>query len=180
MRREHASPVRAVVLVEGESDRLAVERLAERRGRDLAAEDVHVLPIGGATNIRAEIARFGGVVVVGLCDVGEERCYRRAFAAASLPFFVCDADLEDELIRAIGTDAMRTFIDDQGERAAFAAFQRQPFQRQPDQQGKTAEAQLRRFMGTKSGRKLRYARLLVDALDLTRVPAPLEALLAAV
>jgi hypothetical protein len=39
---------RAVVLVEGLSDRCAVEALAERRGRDLRAERVSVVPIGGA------------------------------------------------------------------------------------------------------------------------------------
>ena len=167
--------MRAVVLVEGESDRLAVQRLAERHGRDLDAEDVHVLPIGGATNIRAEIARFGGVPVVGLCDAGEERYYRRAFAAASFPFFVCDADLEDELIRAIGWEGVEQVVERAGELRSWRTFQRQP-----DQQGRTVDAQLRRFMGTKSGRKLRYARLLVDALDLSRIPPPLEAILAAV
>src|SRR5258708_40258654 len=38
----------AVVLVEGISDQMAVEALAARRGRDLSAEHVVVLPIGGA------------------------------------------------------------------------------------------------------------------------------------
>jgi hypothetical protein len=40
------------------------------------------------------------------------------------------------------------------------------------------EAQLWRFIGTRSGRKINYARLLVDALDLTRVPRPLDLVLA--
>jgi hypothetical protein len=40
------------------------------------------------------------------------------------------------------------------------------------------EAQLRRFIGTRSGRKLRYARLLAGALDLGHVPRPLDRLLA--
>ncbi|WP_374208376.1 TOPRIM nucleotidyl transferase/hydrolase domain-containing protein, partial [Microbacterium sp. Bi128] len=35
------------VLVEGESDRLAVEALACRRGHDLAALRVSVVPMGG-------------------------------------------------------------------------------------------------------------------------------------
>jgi len=51
-------------------------------------------------------------------------------------------------------------------------------QKQPAQQGLTNEAQLRRFMGTRGGRKIQYARLLVDALDLTRVPRPLDGVLA--
>jgi hypothetical protein len=33
-------------------------------------------------------------------------------------------------------------------------------------------------MGTKSGRKLHYARVLVEALDLRKVPQPLDQLLA--
>jgi hypothetical protein len=36
---------------------------------------------------------------------------------------------------------------------------------------------MRRFIGTRSGRKIRYGRLLVDALDLTRVPRPLQRVL---
>jgi hypothetical protein len=40
------------------------------------------------------------------------------------------------------------------------------------------EQQLRRFMGTRGGRKIHYARLLVDALDLTRMPRPLDRVLA--
>jgi hypothetical protein len=31
-------------------------------------------------------------------------------------------------------------------------------------------------MGSRGGRKIRYARLLVDALDLTHVPRPLDRL----
>ena len=38
----------AVVLVEGISDQIAVETLAARGGRDLGAEHVVVLPVGGA------------------------------------------------------------------------------------------------------------------------------------
>ena len=63
-----------------------------------------------------------------------------------------------------------------GHRAALAGdpgFQRQPFQRE-----RPPEAQLRRFMGTRSGRKAKYAQALVGALDLARIPRPLELLLA--
>jgi hypothetical protein len=35
-------------------------------------------------------------------------------------------------------------------------------------------------MGTRSGRKILYARLLVEALDLERVPRPLDGVLEAV
>jgi hypothetical protein len=90
-----------------------------------------------------------------------------------LGFFVCDRDLEDELIRSLGPPAVEAVLDAQGELRSFRTFQKQPAQ-----QGKTIEQQLRRFMGTRSGRKIEYARLLVDALDLERVPPPLDRLLA--
>jgi len=71
---------RAVVFVEGTSDRIALETLAARRGRDLAAEGVAVVAIGGAQGIGNVLARVGqeGVRIGGLCDAGEEGHFRRA------------------------------------------------------------------------------------------------------
>jgi hypothetical protein len=66
-----------------------------------------------------------------------------------------------------------SIIEAQGELGSFHIFQKQPAQR-----ARATEAQLRRFIGTRSGRKIRYATLLVDALDLTRVPRPLDRVLA--
>ena len=66
--------MRAVVLVEGMSDQAAVEALAARRGRNLEAEGVSVVPIGGAQSIGRFLERFGprglGLTLAGLCDVG--------------------------------------------------------------------------------------------------------------
>jgi len=63
---------RAVVLVEGTSDRLAVETLAARRGRDLAAEGVVVVPAGGAHAMGGFLEQLGphgrGARLAGLCD----------------------------------------------------------------------------------------------------------------
>jgi predicted ATP-dependent endonuclease of OLD family len=42
---------RAVVLVEGVSDRAALAEPARRRGEDLAASGVAVVAMGGATNV---------------------------------------------------------------------------------------------------------------------------------
>jgi hypothetical protein len=39
------------------------------------------------------------------------------------------------------------------------------------------EEQLRRFMGSGAGRKIRYARFLIDALDHEAVPRPLDRVL---
>ena len=51
-------------------------------------------------------------------------------------------------------------------------------QKQPAWEGRPVEEQLRRFMGSGGSRKIRYARLLVDALDLEMVPRPLDRVLA--
>ena len=91
----------------------------------------------------------------------------------SLGFFVCVADLEDELIRSLGAAAVEEVVGAQGELQSFRTFQKQSAQ-----QRKTNEEQLRRFMGTRGGRKIEYAPLLVDALDLTHVPRPLDGVLA--
>ena len=64
-----------------------------------------------------------------------------------LGFYVCDADLEDELIRALGAAAVERVLDTQGELAPFRTFQQQPAWR-----GRPTEQQLRRFLGTFSGR----------------------------
>ncbi|MCD9874933.1 ATP-dependent endonuclease [Streptomyces guryensis] len=181
--------VRMIVLVEGSSDQVALEALAARHGRDLGAQGVAVVPLGGATNIGRFLDVCGppglGLPLAGLCDIGEERHFRRhlervglgsALTRAGLEalgFHLCVADLEDELIRALGAEDVQQVIDAQGETRPFHTFQGQPAQR-----GRPVEHQLRRFMGTRSGRKALYARALVEQLELERVPRPLERLLA--
>ncbi|MGN9844372.1 TOPRIM nucleotidyl transferase/hydrolase domain-containing protein [Nonomuraea sp. H19] len=183
------SDTHTVVLVEGVSDKSAVEALAERRGRNLAAEGISLVAMGGATNIGTYVGRFGppgrNLRLAGLCDVREEGDFRRVLERAglgsdlsrsdleALGFFVCVADLEDELIRALGTATVERVLDAEGELRSFRTLQRQPAWREG-----TAHDQLRRFMGSGSGRKIRYSALLVAALDLDRVPRPLDMLLA--
>lgn len=173
-----------MILVEGVSDRIALETLAARRGRDLAAEGVEIVPIGGAQAIGRYLTR--DVPVAGLCDAGEERVFRRALERAGfgadltrtemerLGFWVCDLDLEDELIRALGADGVLAVLAEHGDLFPFRTFQKQPAWR-----GQPVEAQLRRFMGSADRRKLRYARLFIEALDLADIPRPLDGVLAA-
>jgi hypothetical protein len=181
--------LRGVVLVEGLSDLAAVEALAERRGRDLAAEGVEVVAMGGVQAIGRFLDRYGpqglGVRLAGLYDAGEESVVRRALERAGLGagrtrgdlerlgFFVCDADLEQELIRALGAERVEEVVDAQGELGPFRTLQKQPAWL-----GRPLDEQLRRFMGSGGRRKIRYGRLLVEALDLDRMPRPLDALLA--
>jgi hypothetical protein len=186
-----AEAARAVVLVEGVSDQIAVETLAGRRGRELAAEGIAVLPVGGAHGVARYLRRFApgrtGVRLAGLCDAGEAHIVQRGLAAAGLGapgspadlerlgFFVCVEDLEDELIRAAGPARVTEVFAAHGDLRAFRTIQQQPAWR-----GKAETAQLRRFLGAGAQRKLRYARLLTQAIDLDQIPRPLGALLTAV
>ncbi len=179
----------AAILVEGWSDQAAIDALARRHAWDLRAEGILTLPIGGVTNLGAFIQALGAsglcLSLAGLCDAAEAdyamRTLERAGMATGLTrtgleaigFFVCEADLEDELIRALGPTAVESVIDAQGELDSFRRFQEQPAQRV-----RSLDAQLRRFMGTRAGRKVRYGSLLIDAIDLVRVPRALELVIA--
>ena len=182
--------VRAVLLVEGQSDRAAVVALAGRMGRDLDAEGIEVVSMGGAGSIGSFVrnaleshpprTRIGA-----LSDEAEASHVQRALEQADfgsdlstqdmeeLGFFVCVRDLEDELIRALGTEAIEDLLTQEGDMGSFRTFQNQPHWR-----ARPLDEQFHRFCGTTSGRKVRYGRVLVEALDLSRAPRPLERLLA--
>jgi hypothetical protein len=178
----------ALVLVEGVSDQVALETLARRRGRDLAAENARVVAIGGAhalgNALRAIGEREHRPRLAGLCDASEEGGFRRALERAgvgsqltresmeAIGFYVCDPDLEGELIRALGAANVEAVLADSGKLSSFRTFQKQP-----QWQGRAPEDQLRRFFGSSAG-KIKHAGLLVEALDLDRVPRPLDAVLA--
>ena len=179
--------MKMVVLVEGVSDKAAVETLAGCLGRDLHAEGVVVEPIGGAHAVGTHLRRLRadeGAVVAGLVDEAEAPRVARALENAGLGtgvdvsvlerlgFFVCSTDLEDELIRSLGAPRVEMVVEEQGELRPFRSFQRQRAQR-----SKSLEAQLHRFIGTHSGRKAAYAAALVRAGAPDRVPAPLMRLL---
>ena len=183
-----AAAGQSVILVEGVSDQRAIEALAKQQSRDLVAEHLVTIPIAGATNIGRFLDLLGpagyDVRLAGLCDEAEEADFRAAFRAASTGadpdrgtmespgLFVCVADLEEELIRALGADAMVSLIKSQGQLRRFRSFQNQPAQRH-----KTIEAQLWRWLGN---HKIRYAPLMVEALDIEDVPQPLLGVLASV
>jgi hypothetical protein len=155
-----------VVLVEGISDRLALETLARRRG-----VDVSVVDMGGAHAIGRFLEHYDGVRVVGLCDERE----RNVFARAGIEEFeVCVADLEDELIRALGPERVEEALADR-DRSSLRTFQRQPQWR-----GRPLHDQLRRFLCSSDNRKLRYVPLLVEFADEDGcAPPPLDRVLQA-
>ena len=179
----------AVVVVEGESDQVAIEALAERRGIDLGRAGVRVERLGGAHRMGKFLLQFGartdGARLGGLCDAGEESVFRRALENAGfgseltradmerLGFYVCVADLEEELIRALGAPRVEEILAANDDLHRFRTLQQMPAWRD-----RGTEEQLRRFMGSGGRRKIRYARYLVDALDQDRVPRPLDCVLA--
>ncbi|HJR96432.1 MAG TPA: TOPRIM nucleotidyl transferase/hydrolase domain-containing protein [Actinomycetota bacterium] len=179
----------AAALVEGISDQRAIEALAERRGQNLEAEGVSIVSIGGSKNITRFLETFGprglDVRLAGLCDAAQEADFRDGLERIGLGsrltrdgmerlgFFVCVDDLEDELIRSLGVAAVERVVEAQGELGSFRTFQRQV-----EWRGRSAEEQLRRFFGTYRGRKIRSAPALVEALEPSKVPRPLEGVLA--
>lgn len=178
--------MRTAILVEGLSDVLAVQALARRFGRDLEHEGVAVVSLGGGGGLAAQLARLGptGVQLLGLCDVDHERRWARRLEEAglgvdldresmeALGFYVCDRDLEDELIRALGVEAAERVIAEQGDLHSLETLRKQPYHR-----GGERHEQLRRFFTSQSGRK-RYIPLLVDALPRGGEPRPLREMLA--
>jgi predicted ATP-dependent endonuclease of OLD family len=178
--------IRSVVLVEGPSDAAAVEALARRQGHDLHAEGVSIVAMGGYGNLGRFLEQYGpsglGVRLAGLYDGPEERHFKRGLARAGfgsslthadlegIGFYACDANLEDELTRALGPAAMEELFEAQGELSAFRTYQKQPAHRQ-----RAIEAQLSGFLWN---RKLEYGALIVNALDLDRIPRPLARVLA--
>jgi len=159
----------AVVLVEGVTDRIALEAAAARLDVDLAG--VEIVPIGGAQAVRRASAEYEGERVAGLCDVGEERWFRRVLGDAT---YVCVKDLEDELIRALGPDRVEEIVAAERELPTFRQFQNQLYWR-----GRPVQAQLRRWLQN-GGRHHRYPPLLIGAMEPEQIPPPLAGVLAAV
>jgi hypothetical protein len=178
------APAPTVVLLEGRSDRLAVEALAQRRAADLAAVDL--VELDGITNLRARLTALSttGARVLVLFDGGEARYVsgvQRDLGLMSgtgerppgaIGFFGCERDLEEEVIRAAGPELVLETLAVRGELGRFRMFQRQPAQRV-----RSIEEQLHRFAGTAAGRKSRFAADVIDVIPMERMPEPLTRLL---
>jgi hypothetical protein len=184
------------VLVEGVSDQTALETLIARVGDP--DERLAVVPIGGAHGmlrmLRAIRARYPRARLSGLYDLAEAGIVGRALTdlgiiargpelddARRLPsrreledagFFACDADLEDELLRACGASLVEECLARNGDLRAFRRLQGQPQWREQQ-----PNAQLHRWIASGARRKVRYARILVEAVPLERMPRPLVAVL---
>lgn len=177
-------PDRKVVLLEGVSDIAALTAIAKTRDVDL--QHVELIDLGGVTNVRREVNELhrgsADLEVLGLCDAPEARfveqalneigrTVRDASDLAAYGFFICHADLEEELIRALGIDHTVSVIEELGLDAKLATLRQQPAW-----QGRPLADQLHRFCGVTSGRKELLAGALAAALTPEDVPEPLQAL----
>lgn len=181
---------RRAILVEGLSDKYAIEALAARKNRNFDAEGVSIVTMEGASGIATFLALLGPrglrVSLAGMCDASDEANWATALsdlgfgaglnraAMAALGYFVCDEDLEDELANAFGDNETVALIESQGDKPAF-----EKFVAQPAHAAKPLHDQLCEFLH-KRGRQIRYAPLLVDAIDTAKMPAPLEGVVNAV
>lgn len=175
---------RAVILVEGEADRLVMANLAARLGLDLDSEGISLLEVGGANTVKSYLQLLGaqgfGLRLAGLCDEDKEANWRSRLeeaglgegldraSAEGLGFFVAVKDLEDELVRALGETETERVVADQGEASALEKFRNQVVHRD-----KPHADQLRDFLQGR-GRKVAYAVPLSSALALDKLPGPLE------
>ena len=178
-------PDQVHVLLEGASDVATVRALMAKAGAD--PDRVRLLNLGGVTNVGRTLARLAqdrpDATVLGLCDSGEAdvvvRVLRRTGLAlrdaSDLPsygFFVCVRDLEDELIRALGTDRAVAVVANLG-----LADKLQTLRGQHAWRDRPLAEQLHRFCSVASGRKELMAGAFADALDADAVPEPLRQLI---
>ena len=180
--------MRAIVLVEGVTDELALTLAARRSGRDLEAEGTSIVPLNGAHAIgrflRQLAADEPGARIAGLYDEGEEDVIRAALERAGygpnldrgrlegIGFFACSADLEDELIRAAGEVTLSGLIELEGDAVPWRTFRNQRAWH-----GRAVDQQFRRFIRSVSERNSRYIRAIVETIEPSRLPRPLRLLL---
>lgn len=183
-----AADARALILVEGISDQIALETLARRRGIDLSAQAIVVFPVGGSSSVARYLEQFGpmgeGKFLSGLCDADAVAIFARALSRtgfgqieseadlAACGFYVCTRNLEEAMIRAVGPNAVEALIEAEGEIAPLRTLQKQA-----GWQDRPLADQILRFIRSRARRSLRYAAILIDACDSDKIPGPLDAVL---
>ncbi len=180
--------MRAIILVEGVTDELALSLAARRLGRDLEAEGVSIVPINGAHAMSRFLRRLAAdepeAKLAGLYDAGEEEIIRTALEVAGygpdldrkrleeIGFFACVVDLEDELIRAAGDSLLARLIELEGDGQPWHTFRNQRAWN-----GRPVDQQSRRFIRSVSERNSRYIRAIVETIDPSLLPRPIRLLL---
>lgn len=154
-----------IVLLEGVSDVAAVRAIMHRN--DIGGDHVELRNLQGVTNV--------GRVLPEIRQLQPDADVLPVSDASDLPaygFFVCEADLEDELIRALGTSRAVEAIQSAGLGGKLEALQIQPAWAD-----RPLAEQLHRFCGVASGRKEQVAGVLAAELSRDELPEPLSMLL---
>ena len=176
---------RVQVFLEGASDVAAVCALAAKAGVD--RDRIRLVDLGGVTNVGRALTwldqEHPDDTVLGLCDAGEADVAVRALRRSGLAlrdasdlqgygFFVCVRDLEDELIRALGTARAVAVVESLGLGGKLEVLRGQQAWRD-----RPLSEQVHRFCGVASGRKELLAGAFAEALNAEAVPEPLQLLL---
>jgi ABC-type cobalamin/Fe3+-siderophores transport system ATPase subunit len=173
-----------VVLVEGFSDFLAIRALATTLGVNLDGAGVTLLSLEGADLVVHYLRLFGpsglDLNLHGLCDLDHEEAWRGRLEQVGIPapdlpamnaagFYVCDPDLEAELLGALDEQQIEALIAEEGAEAHFASFS----QKDLNAGLSTSELQLHYV----KSQKIRWAPLVAAAIEATRVPTPIRELI---
>jgi hypothetical protein len=128
---------RTVIFVEGPSDYLALRESARVLSVDLDARGVAIVSLEGAGLLENYLSFLGppglDLRLRGLCDLDAEVDWQQKLTNSGIPvadrtrlnasgFFVCERDLEAELVKAHGDPAVQGVIASDGEAAKFAKF----------------------------------------------------------
>jgi hypothetical protein len=173
-----------VVFVEGFSDLLAVRACASTLDIDLDARGVSLISLEGADILQHYLSLLGpsglNVRMRGLCDLDKEARWTALLTVAGISinsrsdlnaagFHVAEADLEEELVKALGiTDTERVISE------AGLTNRLEGFEKQPTNAGLSREDLLTAFAGTL---KIKLAPLLASEIPASDIPGPIKALL---
>jgi hypothetical protein len=175
-----------VILVEGFSDFLATRVLAATLGVELDAAGVSLISLDGADVLVHYLRLFGpgglDLDLRGLCDADHEGEWQTRLTQAGIAvtdretmnaagFYVCDPDLEAELLGGLDSNRVAAVIAADGGQGLFDSYANQPAH-----QGRSTE-ELQLGFVQKPKAKIRWAPLIAAEMGPEEVPAPLRSLL---
>lgn len=166
-----------VIAVEGPSDRIIVNRIAEVLGIDLDKHDIVVIETDGCGNMRVVESIFGNggfnIPLFELVDDDNREDIAKRVGANSTDFadlaahhvFISRNDLEDEYVRAIGAKRLWERIKTM---KAFSRTAMRQCKVGPD--GNPTEANLAAFIREKTSRKIPSALVAASLIDAENAP----------
>ncbi len=153
-------------------------------GKNLDGSGVSVLSLDGAGTIKHYLRLFGpqglGVRLHGLCDEDAEGDWIDKLTNAGIDvasrsdleehgFYVCEPDLESELVAALGSTGVNQVIAEQSAEGTYNSFANQP--------SNSDKSEVEIQVSFCKLDKVRWAPLLSSALAPTSVPSPIAGVL---